>query len=853
MFLILTASKDNYITNKIINNTLSGESKATATITIAGGALDVNAKITLISTDLTSRTYLGITEGHGSIGNGHPIAIGDNPDGVGAIIGGDERIGMIAFQVGSNAADAAAMLKLAIDSVNGHNAGEESKKITVTVNSGVVTLTQTAPGLAGNQLITVTGDTSSRLTISLNASNAKAFSGGRSADAIRATDANVGKAGTIDIFKLYGENKIGGKENLVELSRGLIKFEYDKLVSLKSKNLDISSSTFKAYLYLRDVTSGQACPSNITLLALPLSKSFNEGNGRSVATFNDLDVSNFINASYSGGTTVAWSTEGANKTGQATSGNPALTDSLDAMTSIVARSSIGNNPTTINMQSYFDLDEGTEDAVFDVTNAVSSSLKGDMENHGFRISLDTAEEADDKTYFIKRFGSRHARNKKLCPELHVLFDDSLRDNMGDLEFNQENTVYLTNFAKGNPSNIVSGTVTNPRLESGMGGTTSFTSLVGDNCLKLKIKSGLYTKTFNGSQVLKGTPQGARATITIAGGAADLNTKIKLVSTDLISKTYIGITEGHGSIGNGDVLAAGNNPDGGGNIAAGDERIGMIAFQVGADANDAAAMLQQAINDANGHNEGSANKKISIAVSSNVITLTQVEEGLSGNQPIAVTGDTSGRFTISNGSNGKPGFADGDGKEGTYSAVFNISTFGSSSFTSSTTFEEHARASGSMSLDMSWVSNDETITYHKKQVMIKSGSIGFVGHEKSSPKLNMINLREKYTPRDTVKLRVFTSDYYDDIHPPVKTPVSRKSKYIGDIHWRLVDATDGSIAIAYDLTNNSTKLSTDSDGFYFEFDMSSAPEGNICKFEFIRTFQGETQTLVTQRFCRFKVI
>ena len=33
MYLILTASKDNYITNKIIDNTLSGESKATASVT----------------------------------------------------------------------------------------------------------------------------------------------------------------------------------------------------------------------------------------------------------------------------------------------------------------------------------------------------------------------------------------------------------------------------------------------------------------------------------------------------------------------------------------------------------------------------------------------------------------------------------------------------------------------------------------------------------------------------------------------------------------------------------------------------------------------------------------------------
>ena len=202
MYLILTASKDNYITNKIISNVLSGESPASATITIAGGALDLNVKITLISTDLTSKTYIGITEGHGSISNGHPVAVDDNPDGAGAIEPGDDRIGMIAFQVGSDASDAAAMLKSAIDSQNGHNLGEEDKKLKVSVTDGTIEIEQTESGLSGNQPITVIGDNSNRITVSQDDNNAFAFEGGRSGEPIRATDANVGRAGTIDIFKL---------------------------------------------------------------------------------------------------------------------------------------------------------------------------------------------------------------------------------------------------------------------------------------------------------------------------------------------------------------------------------------------------------------------------------------------------------------------------------------------------------------------------------------------------------------------------------------------------------------------------------------------------------------------------
>ena len=39
---------------------------------------------------------------------------------------------------------------------------------------------------------------------------------------IRVTDANVGQAGSIDIFKLYDENEITGETNPIELSRGLV-------------------------------------------------------------------------------------------------------------------------------------------------------------------------------------------------------------------------------------------------------------------------------------------------------------------------------------------------------------------------------------------------------------------------------------------------------------------------------------------------------------------------------------------------------------------------------------------------------------------------------------------------------
>ena len=142
---------------------------------------------------------------------------------------------------------------------------------------------------------------------------------------------------------------------------------------------------------------------------------------------------------------------------------------------------------------------------------------------------------------------------------------------------------------------------------------------------------------------------------------------------------------------------------------------------------------------------------------------------------------------------------------------------------------------------------------KEKVKIKTGSIGVLGHEKTDPVVHMTNLKEKYSEKDTVKLTVFTVDHFDKIKSPVKTPVKVKSKYVGDLHWRLVDITTGKIVIDFDTEYNSTRLSTGESGYYFNFDMSSAPKYSVCKFEFLRVFRGSTSTLKTQKFARFKVV
>ena len=90
--------------------------------------------------------------------------------------------------------------------------------------------------------------------------------------AFRATDANTGRAGTLDLFKLYDESSISGTAAPVELSRALIQFDLSPLHALTGSVLDIDDPSFRCRLSLRSVLGTQAVPRNFNLVAYPLSQ-----------------------------------------------------------------------------------------------------------------------------------------------------------------------------------------------------------------------------------------------------------------------------------------------------------------------------------------------------------------------------------------------------------------------------------------------------------------------------------------------------------------------------------------------------------------------------------------------------
>ena len=296
---------------------------------------------------------------------------------------------------------------------------------------------------------------------------------------IKVEDANVGRAATLDLFRLYNETMINGSGSQNELSRVLVKFDYSKIHELTSSKLDLANFTAKLRLF--DVKTGNAVPANFNVAVLPLSQTFKEGVGRDTIGFDDLDACNFLTASISSdGSAVLWNTSGANSIG----------DLGGAAIDVFQRANFNDGDGLASVVGSQNFVIGTEDLTVDVTKLVSASIAGQMSNHGFRISFSGSEENDTKSRFVKRFASRHVVNPLLRPRVEISFNDSIQDHHKNFFFDLSGSLFLNAYERSKAANLVSGSV--------------LTQITGSNCLVLKLKTGSFEYIKTASQHSAGT-------------------------------------------------------------------------------------------------------------------------------------------------------------------------------------------------------------------------------------------------------------------------------------------------------------------------------------------------------------
>lgn len=295
----------------------------------------------------------------------------------------------------------------------------------------------------------------------------------------RKKEANVGKASTLDLFKLHNVTKSGSAADVTELSRILIKFDLSELKALTGSILNYAHPSFKCYLKLFDVYHGNPTPSNFNVEVMPLSRSFYEGIGRDVEYFGDVDTSNFLTASYSDAPSL-WFAEGANRKG--------TLGASDIDVIIEGDLSDGNGTQNLIVNQQFS--NGTEDLNVDITTIVSATLAGQLPDHGFRISLSSSMESDDYTYFVKRFASNDCSDDTKKPKILVKYNDSVQNHISDFYFDLSGSVFLRSFGRsGVAKNLIS---------------SSYQTITGNDSVLLKLVTTgsagtLITSSFLGSQ------------------------------------------------------------------------------------------------------------------------------------------------------------------------------------------------------------------------------------------------------------------------------------------------------------------------------------------------------------------
>ena len=269
------------------------------------------------------------------------------------------------------------------------------------------------------------------------------------------SESNTGYSGTIDIFKIISDGEI-------ELSRGLIKFDLDDIKNLHNQNrINVDDGSFWAKISLKDVYGGQTTPKGFTLRVNPLARPFDEGVGKDVVLYSDKDVVNFKSASYE----TPWTTEGC--------GHPQ--DDFDGTTEFISQT----------------FETGEEDLFLDVTSFVKdyvNDVSGEVQNHGFRISLSPANEVDTKNYFVKRFSSRHAYSEIKRPTLMIGFDDSIQDKSSKPTLGDTVKFVTKNYVNGDLQNLKNG---------------SGSPLTGPDCIVLKIEGNSGSINISGSQTVIG--------------------------------------------------------------------------------------------------------------------------------------------------------------------------------------------------------------------------------------------------------------------------------------------------------------------------------------------------------------
>ena len=187
----------------------------------------------------------------------------------------------------------------------------------------------------------------------------------------------------------------------IDYSAALIKFDLETFKANWTIDANLANegafNNLKAELILKDVTTGIVKPKDYSLELYSLVKSFDEGIGKDTIYFSDKDNSNFASL----GDSITWEVS-------------EYVSDLDAV-ALSPAVELSSNKTS----------KGDEDLSFDITEYIKAEIvKAAITDNGFLIKFPDSILYDQKSYFVKRLGSRHLINKQFVPQLRIKIDDA---------------------------------------------------------------------------------------------------------------------------------------------------------------------------------------------------------------------------------------------------------------------------------------------------------------------------------------------------------------------------------------------------------------------------------------------
>jgi hypothetical protein len=182
---------------------------------------------------------------------------------------------------------------------------------------------------------------------------------------------------------------------------------------------------------------------------------------------------------------------------------------------------------------------------------------------------------------------------------------------------------------------------------------------------------------------------------------------------------------------------------------------------------------------------------------------------------------------------------GAGITGLYSASFALSSVESGLYNKRDSISKLLREKGEVEFTTYWESTDKSIAYHTGSLVMKkpdrrSGQFG-----SREPQIIITNAEKSYSTCDTIKFKLFGNDLVANNNLPVKTPYSLPSVIYEKVYYQVVDRVTGKIVIPYDRTNNGTKVSSDSEGMFFDFKMQALVSGRSYAFDFYIVDRGDS--------------